>query len=175
MIGFLKDVRRLNVSITRARHGLIIIGDGHCLAKSIGEGDNKYSIWRYLIKYYQDLGVIVNYIEGEEGEKMFKPTKIIENEGGLEEYLFNEYDFDGSGNKPFIKDDIYMDDSFFYKDNYIKRYINDDEFFSDFNDEYLNNENDFLREFFNKFDGDFSTDNGTENFHNMTNNIKENV
>ena len=175
MIGFLKDVRRLNVSITRARHGLIIIGDGHCLAKSIGEGDNKYSIWRYLIKYYQDLGVIVNYIEGEEGEKMFKPTKIIANEGGLEEYLFNEYDFDGSGNKPFIKDDIYMDDSFFYKDNYIKRYINDDEFFSDFNDEYLNNENDFLREFFNKFDGDFSTDNGTENFHNMTNNIKENV
>ena len=175
MIGFLKDVRRLNVSITRARHGLIIIGDGHCLAKSIGEGDNKYSIWRYLIKYYQDLGVIVNYIEGEEGEKMFKPTKIIENEGGLEEYFFNEYDFDGSGNKPFIKDDIYMNDSFFYKDNYIKRYINDDEFFSDFNDEYLNNENDFLREFFNKFDVDFSTDNGTENFHNMTNNIKENV
>ena len=29
-------------------------------------------------------------------------------------YIFNEYDFDGSNNKPLIKDDFYINDSFFY-------------------------------------------------------------
>ena len=169
MIGFLKDIRRLNVSITRARHGLIIIGDAYCLANSIGENDNKYSIWRYLIKYYQDLGVIVDYIDNEEDEKMFKPAKIIDDNSELKDYTFNEYDFDGSNNKPFIKDDFYMNDSFFYNNNYIKNYPNEDEFFSDYNDEYAKNENEFLKEFFNKLEEDSQIENKNDNNKNNNN------
>jgi regulator of nonsense transcripts 1 len=50
-IGFVQDVRRLNVSITRARYGLIIIGDSETLA---GESP----VWARLVKYFRDLGAL---------------------------------------------------------------------------------------------------------------------
>ena len=153
MIGFLKDIRRLNVSITRARHGLIIIGDAHCLSKSIGEKDNKYSIWRYLIKYYQDLGVIVDYIDGEKDEKMFQQTKIIEEQDDMKDYNFVEYDYDGSGNKHFSMDE-YNDNFWFNKNNnYLEHYIDDLDFFSEYDDEFFSNE-EYIEEFFDKFEND---------------------
>ena len=147
IIGFLKDAKRLNVSLTRARHGLIIIGDAHCLAKSIGEKDNKFSIWRYLINSYQKLGVIVDYIDNEKDEKMFKPTKIIDEKEELKEYEFNEYDFDGKDNKPLLINDSYMDymdDFSFIKNKYFEQhYLNDNDFLND-------SEEEFINEFFNK-------------------------
>ena len=139
MIGFLKDIKRLNVSITRARHGLIIIGDAYCLAKSIGEKDNKYSIWRYLIKYYQDLGVIVDYIDGEIQEKIFRPTKIIDEGEELKDYEFNEYDFDGKNNKPLIKGDD-VDNFCFYKNKPLDHYIDDIDFYNIYEDNFLYDE-----------------------------------
>ena len=149
MIGFLKDIKRLNVSITRARHGLIIIGDAHCLAKSIGEKDNKYSIWRYLIKSYQKLGLIVDYIDNETEENMFKPTKIIDEEEELKDYEFNEYDFDGKDNKHWDINDEYLDNLGFIKKKYFDHYIDDDDFLDDFDeefiDEFFNNDDDFDR------------------------------
>ena len=151
MIGFLKDVRRLNVSITRARHGLIIIGDAHCLSKSIGEKDNKYSIWRYLIKYYQNLGVIVDYIDGEKDEKMFRSTKIIEEQEDMKNYLFYEYDYDGSGNKHFNIEEYNDNLLFNNNNNYIEHYIDDFDFFSDYDDEFFSNE-EYFEEFLDKFE-----------------------
>ena len=45
-IGFLQDYRRLNVSITRAIYGMIIIGNAKCLYQ-------EKSVWRNFINYYQ--------------------------------------------------------------------------------------------------------------------------
>ena len=52
-IGFLKDENRLNVALTRARKGLIIVGNAKCLAKRPG-------VFRDLIKFYYSNGLILN-------------------------------------------------------------------------------------------------------------------
>ncbi|ODV80107.1 P-loop containing nucleoside triphosphate hydrolase protein [Suhomyces tanzawaensis NRRL Y-17324] len=46
-IGFLKDERRLNVALTRAQYGLIMIGDANCLY-------NSDPLWREYIGYLRD-------------------------------------------------------------------------------------------------------------------------
>ena len=51
--GFLNEEKRLNVSLTRARKGLILVGDAKCLAKRPG-------IFRDLIKFYCSNGLILN-------------------------------------------------------------------------------------------------------------------
>jgi superfamily I DNA and/or RNA helicase len=50
-IGFLSDIRRLNVAITRSRYGLFIVGSGDTLSS------NRY--WRYLLKYARDTNAVV--------------------------------------------------------------------------------------------------------------------
>jgi superfamily I DNA and/or RNA helicase len=56
-IGFLSDIRRMNVAMTRARKKLVIIGDGSTLSKSdfymrlmnyAEELDSYQSAWLYL-------------------------------------------------------------------------------------------------------------------------------
>ena len=98
-IGFLSDYRRLNVSITRAKYGMIIIGDVNCLS-------TRSQIWADFIKYYDDKGLLV---EPETKEKLDnydktikyninKLTKIkckVENNNNksniFQEYVFSDY------------------------------------------------------------------------------------
>jgi len=66
-IGFLSDYKRLNASITRAKYGMIVIGNINCLS-------NKSHIWWEFIKYYSDKGLLV---EPEKKEKLDNYDKII--------------------------------------------------------------------------------------------------
>jgi len=50
-IGFLSDPRRLNVALTRARYGVIVVGNARILAKN--------PLWHALISYYKDNDVVV--------------------------------------------------------------------------------------------------------------------
>uniref|UniRef100_A0A3P8WNB7 ATP-dependent helicase RENT1 n=1 Tax=Cynoglossus semilaevis TaxID=244447 RepID=A0A3P8WNB7_CYNSE len=50
-IGFLNDPRRLNVALTRARYGVIIVGNPKALSKQ--------PLWNYLLNYYKEQKVLV--------------------------------------------------------------------------------------------------------------------
>ena len=52
IIGFLKDPKRLNVALTRARFGMIIVGDTSVL---------KYNdLWKEYLSYHQALNTLVD-------------------------------------------------------------------------------------------------------------------
>lgn len=62
-IGFLSDPRRLNVSITRAKYGLIIVGNSRVLATN--------PVWSNMLHHYQDQNLLV-----EGAITNLKPIKI---------------------------------------------------------------------------------------------------
>lgn len=52
-IGFVSDRRRLNVALTRAKNGLILVGNNEVLK-------NSDTLWKDYIQYLEDKGVIFN-------------------------------------------------------------------------------------------------------------------
>ena len=105
IIGFLKDFRRLNVSITRAKYGMIIIGNTECLYK----GSN---IWAKLICYYKLNKILVKpkIIDGEE-ELEYDIDEFVEEDIGENNLIdvcidYPSYDFDASKNEPNINEDL---------------------------------------------------------------------
>jgi len=76
--GFLNNEKRLNVSLTRAKKGLIIVGNANCLAKRPGT-------FRNFISFYCNNGLIVN-----DPFKNSKKLEIMKNEDIFNGDLINE-------------------------------------------------------------------------------------
>lgn len=78
-IGFLNDPRRLNVALTRARYGIIIVGNPKVLSKQ--------PLWNHLLSFYKENRVLVEGPLNNLKESLIqfsKPRKLINtvNPGG---------------------------------------------------------------------------------------------
>ena len=103
-IGFLKDVKRLNVSISRAKYGLIIIGNADCLYNA--KIENKYTIWRKYIEYIKNNNALVTYDMTKNTFEKYVLNKEMNKD--------NEDDNEDEDNKNVINEDI--------EDNYEEKY-----------------------------------------------------
>ncbi|XP_042300362.1 regulator of nonsense transcripts 1-like, partial [Sceloporus undulatus] len=71
-IGFLNDPRRLNVALTRARYGVIIVGNPKALSKQ--------PLWNHLLNYYKEQKVLVEGPLNNLRESLMqfsKPRKLV--------------------------------------------------------------------------------------------------
>ncbi|XP_013391305.1 regulator of nonsense transcripts 1 [Lingula anatina] len=78
-IGFLNDPRRLNVALTRARYGNIVVGNPKVLSKQ--------PLWNHLLTHYKEMKVLVEGPLNNLKESMIqfsKPRKLVNaaNPGG---------------------------------------------------------------------------------------------
>ena len=133
-IGFLDDPRRINVALTRARYGLVIVGNSISL--------NKHQLWTNLLYHYKEMGLLV---EGQLGNfkevmitlpqpKRYLPEKKIFDNGDING--FNN-DFNISYNENNMKSNVLAEDEIF-NDATVSRfsefgYTNDNEAMSHFN------------------------------------------
>ena len=115
-IGFLENEKRLNVSLTRAKFGMIILGNCECLSK-------KNEMWKILIDYYNE-NDLIRCGDFDNLEKY----NFTFNENVKNKFTLNEFDF----NKKLNDDDIDNDfvfHKFKYNDDYreIEESENEDE------------------------------------------------
>ena len=177
-IGFLKDVKRLNVSISRAKYGLIIIGNADCLYNA--KIEDKYSIWRKYIEYIKNNNSLVTYdITKNTFEKyMLKDINKDkedrenqnENQNVINEEIINyeeKYDYDGSKNNYNTNLDLInkhcgdrVSDQFYY--NPIKQ--NEDNY-ENYNYPKNNKKNTYNYNYYNRYQNKYPSYNRSNNYY----------
>ena len=176
-IGFLKDVKRLNVSISRAKYGLIIIGNADCLYNA--KIEDKYTIWRKYIEFIKNNNALVTYnmtkntfekyvIKDIDKDKEDKGNEC-ENQNAINEEIINyeeKYDYDGSKNNYNTNLDLInkhcgdrVSDQFYY--NPIKQNEDNNE-----NLNYPNKKNNYYYNYYNRHQNKYPNYNRNNNYHN---------
>lgn len=87
-IGFLSDARRLNVAITRARYGLMILGNPRVLSRD--------KLWRSLLIHYRERGCLV---EGPLENLTLSTVLLNDNSDLMKPHTFGKRNF-------FVPDDV---------------------------------------------------------------------
>ena len=199
-IGFLDDPRRINVALTRARYGLVIVGNSISL--------NKHQLWTNLLYHYKEMGLLVERQLGNFKEvmitlpqpKRYLPEKKIFDNGDINGF---SNDFNISYNENNMKSNVLADDEIF-NDATVSRfsefgYTNDNEAMSHFNkvknqlkknqilvkNEFINNQyenyvnefnnNRFLKNYNDVVQFDLNNNNNENNNNENNNNLNNNM
>ena len=139
-IGFLENERRLNVTLTRAKCGMIIFGNCECLSK-------KNEIWKKLINYYYENDLIRC---GDSNDlKKYELNGDVIDKYNKNKIKFNEFDFNKGLNDDNIDEDFVFH-KFKYNDDYreIEENENEDEEEEDDEDDYFYDDNYYNNQYY---------------------------